>query len=277
MRKVLLFIGWNAYGDYLSYNGMVRFLMNYFDEVHIKCEEFEQEFIPYLTILYSDVSNRVYFSSTKRMKDMVINENHKKYFALHAGSTKTEFKEFQLKEYLEYENFFNHINFISNYFDIDDEYTQCSLEYIDNSSFFYTELKLNPYIRYNFFHIERDMEEEENLYNLLINTNNISKSEKYDIICEYGQHIIRDEFKKNKIINIHQCTDSPLRLLKVFESADNIHLIDNSHVLLLYYAQISGIANIKNVNIHIYARNRGEYYYKMFMNPKIGDWNILYE
>ena len=37
-KEGLVFLGWNAYGDFLSYNGMVRFLLNYFDKVYIKAD-----------------------------------------------------------------------------------------------------------------------------------------------------------------------------------------------------------------------------------------------
>jgi hypothetical protein len=163
------------------------------------------------------------------------------------------------------------------YFAIDDRYAFKNVDYIDNSSNFYKGVFINTEIRYNFFHVDRNKEIENDIFESLLRCNNIQIGEEYDVICEFGPHIIRNEFKKRKTINIHHCTNNPIRLLKLFENATEIHLVENSHVLLLYYSSMSGLIKLRNVNIHIYARNRSESLYKMFLNPKIEDWNIIYE
>ena len=33
---ILIFRGYDAYGDWVSYNGMIRYFLNYYDEVHIE-------------------------------------------------------------------------------------------------------------------------------------------------------------------------------------------------------------------------------------------------
>ena len=64
-----------------------------------------------------------------------------------------------------------------------------------------------------------------------------------------------------------------LRKLK-FSSPIDCHL--NSNVLFIYYLYMSGLVKLENITIHIYSRNRFEYYYKMFMNPKIESWKIIF-
>ena len=57
-NEKLIFLGWNAYGDFLSYNGLIRFMLKYYDIVYIKTDN---KFIEHLTDLYNDVLDRVHF------------------------------------------------------------------------------------------------------------------------------------------------------------------------------------------------------------------------
>lgn len=42
-KKILIFFGHNANGDFLSYNGMIRLLLSYFD-IHL-CDRDRSEYI----------------------------------------------------------------------------------------------------------------------------------------------------------------------------------------------------------------------------------------
>ena len=182
-----------------------------------------------------------------------------------------------LKEYVKKENYFDKHNNIVNFLGLSESYSDCHLDYVDNSSIFYKNANLNPSIKINYFKINRDYEEEDLIYKSVLSANNISISDDYDVVCEYGHHTIFDRYKVNKCVNIHNCTDKPLRLLKLFENAKNINLIENSHALFLYYSTMAGLVYAKDVNLHIYARNRGEFFYRMITNPKIENWNIIYK
>lgn len=275
----LIFLGWNAYGDFLSYNGMVRFLLNYFDKIYIKSDS---KFIEYLKDLYNDVLDRVIFVSIDEAIELcdkninVLNTIHHIDYNFTSLVNRDEFDNISLKNLVPSEFYFNNENKISDFLDLKSEHIESSLEYIDNASYFYINIGLNPEIRYKFFYYNRIDDCENSLYNSLISNNNISLEDDYNVICETSCFRIRDEYKNSKYINIDYCTSNPLRLLKLLKKSKEIHLIENSHVLFLYYSHMSGLVKFDNVTIHIYSRNRLEYYYKMFMNPKIESWKIIF-
>ena len=70
-NEKLIFLGWNAYGDFLSYNGLIRFMLKYYDIVYIKTDN---KFIKHLTDLYNDVLDRVHFLTIDETIN-VINNN----------------------------------------------------------------------------------------------------------------------------------------------------------------------------------------------------------
>jgi len=282
-REGLIFLGWNAYGDFLSYNGMIRFLLNYFDKIYIKADN---NFLDYLNDLYNDILDRVIFVS---IDDVINIASNKKTPVLNLiqyvdfdenGVTSIvnadKFQNISLKSIVPSELYFNGDNKISGFLNLGPEYTNSNLDYIDNASNFYTNVGLNPEIRYNYFYYNRLINDEDNLYKELLVKNNISVEEDYIVICDTDTNKIRDEYKNIKYVNINFCTNHPLRLITLLENAKEIHLIDNSNVLFLYYLQMSGLKKFNNVTIHIYSRNRFEYYYKMFMNPKIESWKIIF-
>jgi hypothetical protein len=282
-RESLIFLGWNAYGDFLSYNGMIRFLLNYFDKIYIKADN---NFLDYLNDLYNDILDRVIFVS---IDDVINIASNKKTPVLNLiqyvdfdenGVTSIvnadKFQNISLKSIVPSELYFNGDNKISGFLNLGPEYTNSNLDYIDNASNFYTNVGLNPEIRYKYFSYNRLMNDEYILYQELLSRNNISIGEDYIVVCDAPESKIRDEYKKTKYVNINFCTNHPLNLITILENAKEIHLIDNSNVLFIYYLYMSGLVKLENITIHIYSRNRFEYYYKMFMNPKVENWKIIF-
>lgn len=277
----LVFIGWSAYGDLLSYNGMIRFLMNHFKRVYLVCDSHLHQ---YSSVLYNDLMDRIILIDSGNIH-RVISENQNTFilnskinFNMDSGLPVIHGPFNDFSHLVSSDKFIWGHNKISNVIKLDEKYTKNDLEYVDNSSNFYVNVGLNPKIKTNHFFYNRQLEHEIALYNDLLNRNNISSNDEYIVICEFGNHIIKNEYKENKkIINIDWCTSMPLHLGKVFENASEIHLVENSHSLFLYYMSINSLLNVNNVNIHIYARNRFEYYYKMMMNPKIESWNFIFE
>jgi|694.fasta_scaffold16641_9 hypothetical protein len=282
-RESLIFLGWNAYGDFLSYNGMIRFLLNYFDKIYIKADN---NFLDYLNDLYNDVLDRVIFVSIDNVINIASNKktpvlNLIQYVDFDENGVTSivnadKFQNISLKSIVPSELYFNGDNKISGLLNLGPEYTNSNLDYIDNASNFYTNVGLNPEIRYKYFYYNRLINGEDNLYKELLVKNNISVEEDYIVICDTDTNKIRDEYKNIKYVNIDFCTNRPLQLITLLENAKEIHLIDNSNVLFLYYLQMAGLTKFDNVTIHIYSRNRFEYYYKMFMNPKIESWKIIF-
>lgn len=283
-NEKLIFLGWNAYGDFLSYNGLIRFMLKYYDIVYIKTDN---KFIEHLTYLYNDVLDRVHFLTIDETVNVINNNkdisvlNSLQYVDFDENGVTSKvssdrFGNLNVRSLVDNDFYFNGDNKISDFLNLESEYTENKLEYIDNASNFYVNLGLNPDIRYNNFFYNRNLYLEDQLYKELLLRNNINENEEYAIICEIPGHSIKDEYKKMKNVNINYCTNNPLRLIKLLENAKEIHLIDDSHVLFFYYLYMSNTVKIDNINVHIYSRNRFEYYYKMFMNPKIETWKIIF-
>jgi len=282
MKKDLIFLGWNAYGDILSYNGMIRFLLNYFNKIYLRCEGPQAQ---YANVLFSDISDKVYPADSSHIHNLIQTNNEilvlNTMVAFHMDSNGNYYfggPSNELSHMVKPENFLWGNNKISDFLNLDEEFRKNELEFVDNSSNFYVNVGLNPKIKTDSFYYERNFNQEDILYQELLSKNNISFDEEYSVICEFGSHIIRDEYKYGKkYINIDWCTSMPLHLGKVLENASEIHLVENSHALFTYYMSVKKLLELKNVNIHIYARNRFEYYHKMMMNPIINTWNFIFE
>jgi hypothetical protein len=274
----LLFIGWTAYGDILSYNGLIRTLLKYVDKLYFRVDG---DHLKYAKNLFNNEDRIIILSKNDSLRlileedDLyVLNSVQSVNFDESGVISKVDSDEF--KDLVDGSHFINGINKLSNYIEFEENEIQNNLNYIDNASNFYVNLGLNPELRYLNFFYNRKVDEEEKLKNELLLRNGIQPNEEFDIICEMPNNKIRDEYKSRKCINIHHCTDNPLNLISLFESSTDIHLVEDSHTLFLYYLCMSEIINIKSITIHLYARNRFEYYYKMFMNPISKNWKFIW-
>ncbi len=285
----ILFLGWNAYGDLLSYNGMLRFLLNHVDEIYFNIDN--SKILEYALSLYADES-RIKFCNKFESMSLIYNTdvfvlnsiqhtNHDLYLKNIIQKEDSTY----FKDLINPNRFINGKNRLENYFKFDFNDTKNNLEYVDNASQFYVNLGLNPEIRYKNFYYKRNFNEEIELKNELLQKNNIGLKDDYIVICELPKSTntwelsdkIHDEYKKNKnIININYCTNTPLNLISLVEGAKEVHLVEDSHTLFFYYLYMSGIKKIENINIHLYARNRKEHYYRMFLNPKPDTWKIIW-
>lgn len=278
--KNVIFIGWSAYGDQLSYNGMVRFLLNHFETVFLSCDS-HLHF--YVSTLYNDIMHRIILIDDGWVH-RVVNENPGIYiintkvnFQMENGTPKIWGSLGNFSDLVPIDKFIWDKNKISNVLSLDNFYTENNLEYTDNSSNFYVHVGLNPKIKTENFYYKRNLQLENNVLNEVLSKNNVQIGDEYIVICEFGSHIIKNEYKENKkIVNIDWCTHNPLHLGLIFENASEIHLVENSNSLFLYYCTVTNIIKSKNVNIHIYPRNRHEYYWKMMMNPQIKSWNFIF-
>jgi hypothetical protein len=163
----------------------------------------------------------------------------------------------------------------------------------DNCSFwFYNSNGLPHEIKYKNFMFERLYEDENELFDSL----NINSD--YVAICEYkSEYNIEDQTsepvenlidrkylnQQDRFINLHNLSSKYLDILKVVENAKEVHLIENSVALFVYFMQLSGRMKKFPVKLHAYARREKKRDYKvnpqflnMFLTPKIDNWEFIY-
>lgn len=274
----LIIHGYDAIGDWISVNGLIRYLLKYYSNIHIITN-----LVSLCTELYRDNSN------------IIINNIN--------NITNTTFDElsFNIWEYSEkcynVRYYFNRINRIGNFYNIvcknitsypkldnQSNYTHNfnidSIEYENNSSAFYLALGIPSNIKLDYFYFERNLSKEDELYSRL----NL-KDNNFSVICEYDNNYIEKNKIKNKnIINIHNISNF-FDIIKIIENALEVHLIENSLALFIYHMQYKNLMKNVNICLHTYARqeihrkvtknNPSNIYLDMLLKPKLENWEII--
>jgi len=274
-KKILVYL-YDGFGDYFSYNGLLRYLTTLYDKVYVS-DYFNSQFGKTLT---KDNKNIIFLCS--RNEVLKFKRQHLDIDILDAR-VHTKFEK-QLSA-----------GFIGNYFDVNNKIGQhfgieCNdnIEIIDNASGFYIKSGIPSDIRIKYFYYERDCEVETQFYNKILEKYNLSKNDKYTLICEYGTNLIdRKYIETENVINMHKLANSTLDLLYLIENANDIHLIENSIALMIYMLQIKKLLKQNKIYFHVTARNDVEsrkctkdnyqtnIFSTMLLNPKIDDWVIV--
>ncbi len=247
----LVFIGYPAYGDFLSCNGMIRHLVKFYNRIQFLI--YNEDHRRYLSVLFQDITDKVHFCV-----DVYINKNTSDIVNITS---------------LMYVNMFRDRVPPNRYFDKNNPFPfpgimQLNEEYNDNNaSAFYMNIGLSPDLRlYNFFFVRN--------YDSEIQT----MDKHYIIRNDYDNYQMTGISQEKKNINIHFLCESPFDLLSLFENADEIHLIENSLLLMIYHMEYSRITQIKcPIFIHVYSRNRTERLLNMMKQPQLPNWHFLYE
>ena len=253
----LIFRGYDALGDFMSNNGMIRYLSNSYDIVKV-----ETTFPVFVNNLFRDNKNiqtifphdvpKINSNDNYDHMDVLIHDNVKPL-----GVYKTLYN-----KHYKYGNVVNQT--INN-----------------NASEFYSTMGLDVNLRIDNFYYERDLIKENDLYNSLSN-------EKYTLICQYDNCLINRKYiSDNNIINIHKMSDNICTLIKLIEEAEEVHLVENSIALLVYHMQHKNLMKDVKINLHTYSRKEphricngpdfNNFYLNMLMYPKLSNWNFIYE
>lgn len=253
--KTLVFVVYDAFGDWISSNGMIRYLSEFYDEVYIIHDT--PFVVPFTSHMFRDNTKIIPIEGNINpgyecdVIDVRINELYP-----HPGNVG---------------KYFNKIN----------KFGEETFVPIDNASSFYTELGLDPKLRISKFNYERDLESEDKLYQSLNLPSN------YSLICEMEDGMIDKKYISGEIINLHRLTDNFLNISKIIENANEIHLVENSIALFVYHMQ--SINKMKNVpiNLHAYARKEphrrcdGPQCNNKFLNmlkcPQLDNWNFIWK
>jgi len=269
MNKIILFKGYDAVGDYLSYNGMIRHLFNRYKMVYILAK---QQYHSLIKILFSDINVETI-------------QFHEELYSINPNFDILDVRIWHY--YARYPH--NGI-----YYDNNNRYGNIPNQYFnDNASAFYSFMNISTELRLSNFYFKRLIEEENNLFTKLQLEN-----KEYAVICEYDDITInRNYIKSNNIVNIHNISNF-FDIIKVIEKAKEVHLIENSVALLVYHLQISNLMEKVNVNLHTYARKDfprivnkedymkklpdngttiGMFFLNMLLSPQLNNWNIIWD
>ena len=253
--KTLVFVVYDAFGDWISSNGMIRYLSELYDEVYLVHDT--PFVVPFTSHMFRDnpkvipMEGVIDYGYECDVIDLRVNETYQ-----HPGNN-------------------------GHYFNKNNRFGLESFSSTDNASSFYAELGLDPKIRIHRFDYKRDLESEDKLYKSL------NLPSKYSVICEMEEGMIDRKYVNGDIINLHKLTDNFLNILKIIENANETHLVENSIALFVYHMQNISKMKKVSVNLHAYARkephrkcggpNCNNKFLNMLQCPKLDNWNFIWE
>lgn len=153
----------------------------------------------------------------------------------------------------------------------------------NNATAFYLAMGIPDEYRTSHFHYERDHSREEKLFSEL------NLPEKYNVVCEYGSNLIDRKYFTDSslpIVNLHNLSSNMFDVIKVVENAEEVHLLENSTSLMLYYLSHKQLVNLKDVSLHTYARKEmrrictktmSNIFIDMYKSPILDNWEFIYK
>ncbi len=256
----IFFIGYDAIGDFISNNGMIRYLLKRYEKVLVVTDSLDS----FLLSLFNDNKNVVpvnfhYYNSTidsNKEIDVIDVRVHEKYQKSqnHNG------------------NYFDKDNKIGNVLNQNDN---------DNASSFYSNMGLPIEMRISEFYFKRDIEQEKNLLESLSLNNGFTS------ICDYHPCLINKNYVNNtNIVNLHKISPRFTDIISIIENSNEVHLIENSISLFIYHLQSKGLMKKVNIKLHAYCRkeshricngpNCNNLYLNMLLSPKLENWDIIW-
>lgn len=251
--KDLVVIIYDAFGDWISANGMIRHLSHSYEKVYLVHD----------TPVVVSFTQNMFRDNTNIVPIQGLSVSHSNYDVI------------DLRIHECYSSPGGEI-----YFSKSNKYGTGSFFANDNSSAFYSELGIDPEVRIREFNYERDLDKEEELYSSL------NLPSKYSVVCKMNDGMIQKEYlKEDFVVNLHRLTDNFMHTLKVIENANDIHLIENSISLFVYHMQHIGKMKLVDINLHTYARQESHrkcdspdsdnLFLNMLKCPKLSNWNFV--
>jgi hypothetical protein len=258
--KTLVFVVYDAFGDWISCNGMIRYLSKEYDEVLLVLDT--EGCLSFVNDLFKD-----------NQKIKAITQS--RYFNMCLSEFPFDILDARVNEIYPYPG--NN----GKYFNLNYKYNNNTSESsTDNASNFYVKLGIPKEIRLKEFNYERNFDNENKLFDSLDLSNN------YAVICEMEENMIDRQYVSEKnIVNLHRLSDPFTSILKVVENAKEIHLIENSISLFIYHMQIIKKMKDVDINLHSYSRkephrkcdspNCDNKFLNMLKYPKLHNWNFI--
>jgi len=253
--STLVFQIYDAFGDWISANGMIRYLSDFYDEVYLIHDT--PAVVPFTTYMFRDnekvipAEGIIEYGSECDVIDVRVGESYP-----HPGNKGTYFNKL---------NKFGRGTYNSN----------------DNASTFYSELGLDPELRIKKFDYLRDIELENNI------CNSLNLPSDYSVICEMNDGMIDKKYLNGYNVNLHKLSDNFTHTLSIIENAKEVHLIENSIALFVYHMQSIGKMKDITINLHAYARKEphrkcdgpdcNNKFLNMLQYPKLDNWNFIWQ
>lgn len=306
--KTLFVSNYSAYGDHFSVNGMINFLSFYYDKIFILsdwkfCPKIEflyksndkVQLMAYDYFMFTDISQTFFDFGTLESMCLLGSD----YDSLDStcigpegkiwGDSAVTSSDFNAKNV--FSEIYNEKNPIGNKLGFNIPKKERS----DLISHFYNNLGLPDEIKYKCFNFNRSYEDENKLIE------KINPPDSYAVVCEYDKisdenilifnaglknamfdktNIIKRKYIDcDNIINIHMISKKYFDIIKLIENAKEVHLIENSITMMVYFLQLSGRMKRVPINLHVYYRkeNYRKTYYETYMRPKLYNWNFIFE
>lgn len=288
-----------TYGDCLSIIGILYFLLEFYEKVYLYAGKFYYHNCDVSIFDYCNnlLENNKFFN--KRIfvtpdPECLINESQ--FGEYHICNTYTG--DWSKTNYLFYENknidkeyYFNDLNPLYNKLNISKNFIffpnlHLPNKYIEqNHLFYYKLLGLNNKVRMDYFHYERDLENEKNVKKNILKKFSINENQKYNIINDPINTAYDFITNQYPIINIHFLSKKIGDLIFLLEGAETIHFIENSNVSFFYHCQYKNIFKYeKTIYFHIWLRNRNwiienmnlDYAWKIMNNPRLENWRFIF-
>lgn len=266
----VLFLGYDAWGDWISYNGLIRYLSEKFEEVYIRLDYGPaREF--FVRDLFKD-NDKIQIHSGQEYDTVV--DAHTYHEPTNSGYSRNN--------------------------KLGDLYLDYTLDPLkdplpSNPACFYQYLGLSDEIRTEYFHFDRNTADENKLFNQL----SLDGCD-YDVICEpSNMPIDKKYFSGRRVVNIHNLSPKFTDTLKVVEEANQVHLVDTSPASFVYHLQYKNLMKKREINFHAYARggdrscqgvtenniftDYNKYYnnnlrcINAMLTPKLDNWNFIWE
>ena len=302
-KNIILSPTYYSIGDSLSIIGLSYFLLNYYERVYFTTHTEEEPVSNYYKNFFSKYKGN-------KQRIFVISYNDPSFINQIKNSDFNDFHVCNLNELdknlfnfdkIDKTYYFNPSNPLYNILPIQDKYLyRPSYNNLENKSeyqhinhiFHYHLIGLSNLVRMDFFDYTRDHEKEQIYKKQILEKNNLSETDKYNIIYSAGQSIDYENLKKyNKndyiTIDIHNLVDFPGWLFSLIEGAECVNLIEGSTCNFIYHCQYKNIITLNMpIYFHVWLRIRdwvrdwgplSQPAWKMMTEPILPSWQFIYE